>query len=736
MGTTASVVVCAYSGDRWDQMIAAISSVQSQTVPPTEILLVIDHNLDLLRRAVAAFPDVRVMPNLGVRGLSDARNTGVGAATGDVVAFLDDDATAAPDWLDRLTAPYDDPDVIAVGGRSIPDWEHGKPGWFPEELNWAVGCTYTGHRTTPGTIRNPTGGNMSLRRDVCEAAGGFRPQLGRVGRRPLGGEETELSIRAARTVPGGKVWYDPEAVIHHLVPASRTTWKYLRSRCAAEGYSKALISGLVGAGDALATERSYALEVLPRGVLRGLGDALKGDIAGLGRAAAIVVGLASTVFGYLRGRIASRLRRNRGPEPGFEPTQVVHVELNAPLPSLDGRKRGAVGRYRRALVYARWNGVPIGSVWVDIPEEGVAPGALADAIWTELGAPLRLHGREFGFGEPERLGAAGFPSRRSSIEDPPVPHATVIIATRDRPDLLQRCLRSVLRLDYPHFDVVVVDSAPSDDASARLVAERFPEVHYVLESEPGLARAHNRGIEVAAGSILAFTDDDVVVDDQWLRRLATPFEDPEVACVTGMIVPMTLDTKAQWWLEGYAGFSKGSRRRTFDLEENRPDDALYPYGAGLFGSGANMAFRADVLKAGGGFDPALGAGSLAYGGDDLAAFFAVVAGGHRLVYEPAAMVHHHYRGDEASLSRQVFGYGAGLTAYLTKTLFDRPARVVELIRRAPRGVVYALSPRSPKNSRQADDFPGALRRRELLGMLIGPFAYVRSRWAIRHSGGD
>ncbi len=313
MSVTVSVVVCSYTEERWDLLAAALGSLGEQTRPPTEIVLVIDHNSQLFRRARAAFSKVRIVENAGCQGLSDARNSGVAAATGEVVAFLDDDAMAASDWLERLTAPYDDPDVVAVGGRATPAWEIHKPGWFPGEFNWVVGCTYTGHRSEPGPVRNVIGCNMSLRRDVVESAGGFRSELGRIGTRPVGGEETELSIRVARTHPGAVIWYEPTATVSHFVPSGRTSWTYFRRRCVAEGESKALIAGMVGVGDALATERSYTLRVLPLGILAGIRQALiDREAAGLARAAAIVAGFTLTGVGYVRGRAALVLTRLRG----------------------------------------------------------------------------------------------------------------------------------------------------------------------------------------------------------------------------------------------------------------------------------------------------------------------------------------------------------------------------------------------------------------------------------------
>jgi hypothetical protein len=200
-----------------------------------------------------------------------------------------------------------------------------------------------------------------------------------------------------------------------------------------------------------------------------------------------------------------------------------------------------------------------------------------------------------------------------------------------------------------------------------------------------------------------------------------------VACVTGMIFPGELETPAQAWIEQFGGFGKGYTRRIYDLSVNVPSNPLYPYAAGTFGSGANMAFKTSVLRGIGGFDPALGAGSLGIGGDDLAAFFEVITRGYTLVYEPAALVLHWHRREYAGLRKQAYGYGVGLTAYLTKTVVDKPVRLFDLARNGPRGLRFVFSSRSAKNSRKLTDYPKELTRIERKGMLQGPLAFLRSR---------
>ncbi|SEF79893.1 Glycosyltransferase, GT2 family [Thermomonospora echinospora] len=329
-----SVVICAYTERRWDDVHAAVASVRAQRHRPYEIILVVDHNPDLLQRLAASLPEVTVVANAERRGLSGGKNTGVAVARGDVVAFLDDDAVAAPGWLAAFAKHYDDPAVAGVGGRTLALWpgspssaelryghrlleggepaEAGRrPAWFPEEFDWTVGCTYRG--MVPGPIRNLMGGNASFRREVFAVAGGFADGIGRSHhRRPLGCEETEFCIRLRQRSPRSELVYDEEAVIWHRVPAERARFAYFRERCYAEGLSKALVTRSVGTGDGLASERAHALRTLPRGVARGLRAAVRGDAAGLGRAAAITVGLAWTVWGYGVGS-ASGVRRSEEP---------------------------------------------------------------------------------------------------------------------------------------------------------------------------------------------------------------------------------------------------------------------------------------------------------------------------------------------------------------------------------------------------------------------------------------
>lgn len=299
--TPVSVVVCAYTEARWAALSEAVEAALAQS--PDELVVVIDHNDHLLERARRQFPTAVVTPNAGRRGLSGARNTGIEVSAGEVVVFLDDDACPRPGWLTRIIDAFADPSVIGAGGVAIPRWEQTEPAWIPSEFYWVVGCSYRGLPDRLVPIRNPIGANMAFRRSVFDQIGGFSDGIGRVGRTPLGCEETELAIRATERV-GGRIVQVPDAVVDHLVPVDRTRWSYFCRRCWAEGISKAIVTRSVGHDMALESERGYVARTLPSGIARGLRDLTRGDMGGLARAAAIVAGLLITAAGYGWGVLA------------------------------------------------------------------------------------------------------------------------------------------------------------------------------------------------------------------------------------------------------------------------------------------------------------------------------------------------------------------------------------------------------------------------------------------------
>jgi len=295
---TVSVVVCAFTMKRAALLAAAVGSLQRQTRRPDEVIVVIDHAPALHHWAQTALGGVTTVHSGHARGLSGARNSGVGIARGEVVAFLDDDAVAAPDWIERLQAAYVNPSVVGAGGAVLPAWEVRRPRWMPEEFDWVVGCSYRGLPDRPAVVRNLIGCNMSFRRGAIERIGGFAAGLGRHGTRPLGCEETDLCLRLATAQPGATILFDPATTVRHHVGRSRATLRYFVARCHAEGLSKAEVVRRSGARSGLANERRHALRTLPRGVITALRQ------RNPARACAIVIGFAVTAAGYATGRLA------------------------------------------------------------------------------------------------------------------------------------------------------------------------------------------------------------------------------------------------------------------------------------------------------------------------------------------------------------------------------------------------------------------------------------------------
>lgn len=315
----ASVVICAHTLDRWNELTRAVGSVRTQSRAPREIIVVVDNNEALCARATGEIAGVTVLRNAKQPGLSGARMTGAENAEAPVIAFLDDDAVADACWLEELLEAYRDSSVLGAGGPVEPLWLAPQPSWFPSEFRWVIGCTYTGMHVRDGRIRNPIGANMSVRADVLRSAGGFTPHLGRrklgfsvSGRSRIGGkaescEETEFCIRAVRLYPGGYWAYRPRARVHHAVPAQRTTWKYFVNRCLVEGTAKAALTALAGSKDGLESEGRYIREVLPRAVAADLRAAMRGKSGAARRAGAVVAGFALTAFAYAATRLGGSI---------------------------------------------------------------------------------------------------------------------------------------------------------------------------------------------------------------------------------------------------------------------------------------------------------------------------------------------------------------------------------------------------------------------------------------------
>ncbi len=424
--------------------------------------------------------------------------------------------------------------------------------------------------------------------------------------------------------------------------------------------------------------------------------------------------------------------------PQFSPIRMLEVEISCPLPDIGSKpdRQGAV--YRRGWVLVRLHDEPLGVVELALPEGTLTADILARAIWEALSNRINDHLRADGMATLAALDPAGVPAgatppcieeREKAIAGSPL--ISVIIATRDRTDSLAECLQAFDDVEYPNYELIVVDNAPATEATAELIASRFsgnPRIRYAREAHPGLGWAHNCGLSHAQGEFIVFTDDDVIVDRHWLSEMLRGFAlGTNVGCVTGLVVPQEIETLSQYWFDVHSGFNKGFQRRVFDLGANRPEDRLFPYRASMFGTGANMAFRAAALRSVGGLDPALGPGTPATNGEDLDIYFRIIEAGYQLVYLPSAFVHHRHRSDYEALRHQFYTYGVGFTAYLSKVVTANPLDGLRLVARLPAAVAFARRTKASAKPSAGPPYPAELTKVERKGRLYGPLAYARSR---------
>jgi len=328
-----TVVMACYDSDRWFAICRAIESVLAQTHPAVPVV-VVDYNEELYARLTAwCASTVTVVRNTRRRGASGARNAGAYAATSDLVAFLDDDATATVGWISELVDAMRSPQVVGVGGAIAPVWHGSIPWWFPDEFGWVVGAT----EKVPGgkyrRVRNVWSGNMLVRRHIFLRAGGFRENFGKVGnsREP---EDTELCIRMSATSNGGEWHAISAALVYHEVPTERATPSFFVRRCWAEGSGKAALARATGRPSvALSAERRYLCAVLPRAVAARARATATGELTALGQAAMIVTGVAAASVGFTLARLSQHrigpTESGTGPSP--EPRGVPAGEPESAL---------------------------------------------------------------------------------------------------------------------------------------------------------------------------------------------------------------------------------------------------------------------------------------------------------------------------------------------------------------------------------------------------------------------
>lgn len=369
------------------------------------------------------------------------------------------------------------------------------------------------------------------------------------------------------------------------------------------------------------------------------------------------------------------------------------------------------GAYGRALLLLRWAGRPVGQIVLPVTDGRIEASVVERALSSWAGWDFWsawLHD-SLGWDEAESRG--------------PLPAATVAVCTRNRPQELCRCLDAIAALPDDGQEVIVIDNRPTDGATAEVVA-RYPRVRYAREDGGGLNAARNRAIREARNEVVAFTDDDAFVDSGWLRALARNFEDPLVLAVTGLTMPVELETEAQELFERYSPFGRGFRRRIFDGSE------MNPMAVGPVGAGANLAFRRSVLDAVGEFDEALDGGTPTRSGGDHEIFSRILAAGYRIVYDPAALNWHRHRRSREELRETLRGYGTGVYAMWTRALLVN--REVSVLKQAIAWLRHGQIPELLRSLRpRSRRIPLSMLLAELRGCLAGPRAYFTSRQQLR-----
>lgn len=415
------------------------------------------------------------------------------------------------------------------------------------------------------------------------------------------------------------------------------------------------------------------------------------------------------------------------------PVAVRVLDVDAPLEDLHPSYTCARQDYRSVLAVVRLADRPIGLATFPVQPGGYLTRAQISAgLDRQLGDKLaEADPGTWGDWDPDPF--SEMPEVDRAIAGP-APSVSVVVPTRCNPDKLERCLRSILLCDYDDFEVIVVETRPRSSDTARMLVERFPDeprLRYVEEPRPSVSLARNTGLARAEGEVVAFTEDDVVVDPLWLRASVEALLSAEgIACVTGLSLPRELESETQLLLERIARFGDPFRRTTYRLPESRKDNPLLPYTAAAAGSGASIVMLTEVGRELGGFDPALGPATLACGGDGLDLIVRALRKGHALSYEPRAIVWRERPAHGRRQRRQVYRHAIGLGATVGKHLIAGPERR-ELVRAIPAGLRYLRGHGPRQNVDRSSNYPRRLRWLKRLGMLVGPVAYVISALIVR-----
>ncbi|MBD2036604.1 glycosyltransferase [Leptolyngbya sp. FACHB-321] len=359
------------------------------------------------------------------------------------------------------------------------------------------------------------------------------------------------------------------------------------------------------------------------------------------------------------------------------PIKVVDIELSRPIPTIEG-----LNGYMGLKGLVRLHGVPLGYVNAPITLGRCTTETLSKLILEHHNWAIICQLLKNGLASshrPEDLRLEDLINLPPAEYDGELPLVTVAVCTRDRPEDIKLCLDAILKLDYPNLDILVIDNAPKTESTKNLMSQ-YPQARYIREPRPGLDWARNCAALEAKGEIVAYTDDDVIVDRDWVKRLAQVFaEDPDVMAVTGLVVPYELETKAQVLFEENGGFGRGFERIWYQVEPGQKLSWEMLWNAGRYGTGANMAFRRRLFDKIGYFDPALDVGTVTNGGGDIEMFFRVLREGYCLVYEPRAMIRHRHRREYEKLKTQLTNNGSAYS-YLVCHFLKYPNARFDLVK--------------------------------------------------------
>jgi O-antigen biosynthesis protein len=759
-GTTPLVTVIVCTRDRPETLRGCLRNLRRLVHPRLEIIIVDNAPSDGATRqafldevgGTAAFRYVRE----DRPGLSCARNRGVAEAHGEFVAFTDDDVTVDPGWITGLLRGFrQGKDVGCVTGlMATAALEEIAERYFDSRLTWSASCTPRmfdlGEHRDAGALYPysagifGSGANIAFRAAALAAVGPFDEALG-AGTLTAGGEDLDIFVRVL--LAGYGLYYEPASLVWH------------RHRSSVDALGRQMFA--YGAGMTAYLSKHLAnrstgpavLARIPRGLwaMRSIGD--RTEEATTGRESLQRRLVAWEYMGYLSGPVLYARSRRRarsvgsadgpgGPSvgsadgPGGPPDGPLvcgELELAAPprvtLPGADAPE--TLARYDHARLLVRVHGEPVGYVHVPLAGGVLDPAAARAAALDTLADRIGAHLRADGLALPA-LGRPAGAQPACQAPPTPAPPVTVVVCTRDRPEMISRCLAGLAALTYRPLEIVVVDNAPPDDATREAFTRAVgsdPRFRYVREPRPGLSRARNRGLAEARGEIIAYTDDDVRVDPGWVEGVVRGFgRRHDVRCVTGLVPAASLDSALERYFDARVSWSTSCTARLYDLTPEGSAGPLHPFAAGVFGTGANFAVHTATLRELGGFDEALGAGTPTRGGEDLDLFVRVLLGGHALAYEPSALVWHSHRSEARELAAQMFGYGSGLTAYIAKYCLD-PATRTRVFAGVPAGArhVTRLTERAKAGAGSKEALPGGLRLREFVGMAAGPALYWKAR---------